>query len=59
MTEPSIIFTWVPPDMLDDYLAQGWRLCAGWRNAEHHLRYLVPMERDVEGDGDAGEKTIR
>ena len=58
MMTAAALFQWVPLDLLDDYLAQGWRLCAGWRNAEHHLRYSVPMELDLPEDGDEGEATI-
>lgn len=43
---------WVPPHQVEDRLAEGWRVADGWRNAEHHLRYSLPMWRPVE-DGDA------
>lgn len=41
-------FRWARPHEVEPLMAQGWRPCKGWQNAEHHLRYSVPMERDVE-----------
>ena len=38
-------FIWVPHDEVPAREAEGWRICDGWKNAEHHLRYSVPMWR--------------
>lgn len=45
------MFVWVPSHELEERLAQGWHLCAGWRDAGHHLRYSIPMWRAVTGTG--------
>lgn len=41
-------FRWARPDEVERLMAEGWRPCKGWQNAEHHLRYTLPMERDTK-----------
>jgi hypothetical protein len=36
---------WALPDEVEQRLAEGWRVADGWQNAEHHLRYTIPMWR--------------
>lgn len=48
MTEPDTEFMWVAPADVEQRISEGWRPCKGWQNAEHHLRYTIPMEREVK-----------
>lgn len=41
-------FVWAKPHEVERRIAEGWRVCEGWQNAEHHLRYSVPMSRPVK-----------
>lgn len=54
MTEE--LFMWCPPDEVERRLAEGWRPAKAWQNAEHHLRYTVPMVRAVALDEEMGAK---
>ena len=40
-------FRWALPHQVEALMAEGWRPCKGWQNAEHHLRYSLPMEREI------------
>lgn len=46
--EDDIQFMWACRDQIEALLADGWRPCAGWENAGHHLRYAFPMWRPYE-----------
>lgn len=45
MTDEISEFKHVPHHEVEAHEAEGWRVCDGWRNYGHHLRYSLPMER--------------
>lgn len=42
------IHIWVPHHEVDARLAEGWIVSPGWQNAAHHLRYSLPMYREID-----------
>lgn len=41
-------FVWAKPHEVEQRISEGWRPCDGWQNAEHHLRYTIPMWRPAQ-----------
>lgn len=40
-------FMWARPNEIEARLTEGWRICDGWQNAGHHLRYAFPLWRPL------------